>query len=91
MVRAFRRMRSPLRGIVREIANRAGRPYLAAAVLIPAAVLQRHLRRRLERGVLHGFFDPSIEQKTLLRILRGRPLSAALQIAREGLTSGVER
>ena len=90
-VRAFRRMRSPLRGVVREIANSVGRPYLAAAVLLPAAVLQRHLRRRLERGVLHGFFDLSIEQKVLLRLLRGRPLSAAMQMVREGLTSGVER
>ena len=90
-VRVWRRMRSPLRGLVREIANRAGRPYLAAAVLIPAAVLRGHLQKHLERGLLQGYLDGSIEQKTLLRILRGRPLSAALHLAREGLTSGVER
>lgn len=90
-VRAFRRMRSPLRGAVRELANNAGRPYLAAAVLVPAITLGRQLRRSLRNAAIQDAVDSSVESKVLLRALRGRPLSAALTVGREGVTSGFQR
>ncbi len=84
-------MRSPIRGAVRELANNAGRPYLAAAVLVPTITLERQLRRSLRKATVKDVADSSVEDKVLRRALRGRLLSAALTVGREAVFSELQR